>query len=314
MEQSAEFSEIARELYAVPPGEFVAARDDRVRRARADHRPDLARAVAALRRPTQSAWVVNLVVRERGALVAELLDLAEEFRPAYESGAGDQLRELSTRRQRLMSELIAASRQLAGEAGVRVSPELGRDVEGTLGAALVDPEVAEQVRGGTLAAAVEYAGFGPVWAAPGPAVVRDRGRPGAEDRTRRDTQAGAGRRADADARTAAARRAAAGRRPTDADQATEAERRVAETRAAVAEAERDLADRDTAVEDAVDQADRARDEVDRLRTQLRDAEERMKALDRGVRAETKRQQRAADLLATARGRLADATRRARQAH
>jgi hypothetical protein len=287
----------------------VAARDERVRRARADHRPDLARAVATLRRPTQSAWVVNLLVRERGALVAELLDLAEEFRPAYEAGAGDQLRELSTRRQRLVSELIIAARQLAAESGVRVSPELGRDVEGTLGAALVDPEVAEQVRGATLAASVEYAGFGPAWAAPGPAVVRDRsGRSGVEEKAgRRDRAAGRERTTDADRRTAAGRR-------TDADQRTEADRRVAEARAAVAEAERDLADRDNAVDEAVDQANAARDEVDRLRTQLRDAEERMKALDRGVRAETKRQQRAADHLATARGRLADATRRARRAH
>ncbi|MEQ4207901.1 hypothetical protein [Actinopolymorpha sp. B9G3] len=319
MEQSAEFLETARELYAVPPGEFVAARDDLVRRARADHRLDLARALAGLRRPTQSAWVVNLLVRERGELVAELLELAEEFRPAYEAGAGDQLRELSTRRQRLVSQLITAARRLAGEAGVRVSPELGRDVEGTLGAALVDPDVAEQVRGATLAAAVEYAGFGPVWAAPGPAVVRDRGanRSGAEKKTPRGRNAGVERLSDPGRRTD---ERSGGRRRTDdggragTDRRTEAERRVAEARAAVAEAERDLADRDNAVDEAVGQANAARDEVDRLRTQLRDAEERAKALERGVRAATKRQQRSADHLATARGRLADATRRAQRAH
>jgi hypothetical protein len=317
MEQSAEFLEIARELYAVPPGEFVAARDDQVRRARAEHRPDLARSLASLRRPTQSAWVVNLLVRERGELVAELLDLAEEFRPAYEAGAGDQLRELSTRRQRLVSQLITAARQLAKGAGVRVSPELGRDVEGTLGAALVDPDVAERVRDATLTAAVEYAGFGPAWAAPGPAVVRDRGaaRSGAQGRASRDrdaegepeTRRRTTEPADGSRRDGEGRRAGTDRR-------TEADRRLAESRAAVAEAERDLAERDNAVDEAVGQANAARDEVDRLRTQLRDAEERAKALERGVRAATKRQQRAAEHLASARGRLADATRRARRAH
>jgi hypothetical protein len=47
--------EIAGELYGLRPDGFVAARDDKVKQAREQGQAPLARAIAALRRPTQSA-------------------------------------------------------------------------------------------------------------------------------------------------------------------------------------------------------------------------------------------------------------------
>ena len=56
--------EIAEELYGVPPDEFVAARTGARDRAKAADK-ELAKAVAALPKPTTAAWVCNLLVRRR---------------------------------------------------------------------------------------------------------------------------------------------------------------------------------------------------------------------------------------------------------
>ena len=102
------------------------------------------------------------------AVVDELLELAPEFQRAYQEGAGDNLRELSTRRQRLVAALVRDAERLAKGVGVRLSADAAREVEGTLGAALVDPDVADQVLAGRLTSPVPYAGFGPAWISPAP--------------------------------------------------------------------------------------------------------------------------------------------------
>ena len=58
---------VAAELYALPPEEFTAARDALARQARASGQAALANEIRALRKPTQGAWVVNPLARERPA-------------------------------------------------------------------------------------------------------------------------------------------------------------------------------------------------------------------------------------------------------
>ena len=60
-----ELDEIVRELYVLPPTEFVAARNELVRQARAAGSRDIAEQLQRLRRPTRSAWLVNLLARTR---------------------------------------------------------------------------------------------------------------------------------------------------------------------------------------------------------------------------------------------------------
>ncbi|MFL6185898.1 MAG: hypothetical protein ACJ745_13955, partial [Actinomycetes bacterium] len=50
-------------LYRLPPGEFVAARDQLARQLRAAGGREAARRVAALRRPSISAWAANQLAR-----------------------------------------------------------------------------------------------------------------------------------------------------------------------------------------------------------------------------------------------------------
>ncbi|MGE5135972.1 MAG: hypothetical protein ACM32E_24060 [Gemmatimonadota bacterium] len=156
----AELAEAADELYALPPGEFRAARDERADRARAAGDRELAGAIRKLRRPTVSAWLVNRLVRDAGDRVGELLALGGELRDAQDALAGDRLRELSGRRRSLVPALAREARRLADEAGQPVSDQAERELTGTLEAALADPAAAEAVRSGRLATALSYAGLG----------------------------------------------------------------------------------------------------------------------------------------------------------
>jgi hypothetical protein len=147
--------DIAADLYALPPEDFVPARDDAVKRARQAGDKRLATAVGKLRKPTVGAWAVNLLAHERPDLVDDLLDLGEELRSAQRNLRGDELRDLSMRRRKLISELARTAVTLARRRNLPV-PE----IEATFTAALADEEVAAAVRLGVLAKTVEYAGFG----------------------------------------------------------------------------------------------------------------------------------------------------------
>src|SRR5215470_5458430 len=162
--------DIARELYAVNPDEFTAARDERAAQAKSAGDTELARQLRKLRRPTTSAWLVNLLSRERGDELNELLELAERFRE--EGLTGQRMRELSEQRRRLVRGLLGDVERLAENAGVGASAEIIRQVEATLGAAVADPRAAELVRGGQLHKPLSYVGFGPSASPGGPGQLR----------------------------------------------------------------------------------------------------------------------------------------------
>lgn len=158
--QDADLASAAKELYALSPGDFTAARDERVARARTSGNRDLARAIGALRRPTVSAWLVNQLVREAGDQVGELLALGESLRQAHQDLAGEQVRELSVQRRRLVAALVAEAKRLAERDGRAAGIQVEREVEATLQAALADADAAAAVRAGCLASPLSYAGLG----------------------------------------------------------------------------------------------------------------------------------------------------------
>src|SRR5215831_659271 len=158
--QDADLASAAEELYALSPGDFTAARDERVAQARTSGDRDLARAIGALRRPTVSAWLVNQLAREAGDQVGELLALGESLRQAQKDLAGEQVRELSAQRRRLVAGLVAEAKRLAERDGRPVGLQVEREVEATLQAALADAGAAAAVRAGCLASPLSYAGLG----------------------------------------------------------------------------------------------------------------------------------------------------------
>jgi hypothetical protein len=152
----------ADELYALEPGEFVAARDAKVKAARAAGDRALATAIGKLRRPTASAWAVNLLARQRPDRLDDLVELGSELRAAQERLAGAELRRLSEQRRAVVAELADAAAALAAERGHPPSEANRREIEATLDAALADADAGDAARSRRLTVALSYAGMGSV--------------------------------------------------------------------------------------------------------------------------------------------------------
>jgi len=155
-----ELDEIVRELYVLPPTNFVAARNELVRQARAAGSRDVAERLQGLRRPTRSAWLVNLLARDPVAM-QRLSALGRELRDAQTGLAGAELRSLAEQRRQLIADLLHRAQVHAAESGVRVTPAVLSEVEATLQAALVDLAGALTIRNGRLVRPLSHSGFGP---------------------------------------------------------------------------------------------------------------------------------------------------------
>lgn len=156
------------ELYEADPDGFTARRQELADGAREAGQPAVAKQIAALRKPTRSAWVVNRLVRSDPEVRARLDALGADLREAAD---GARLRELTTARSRLVDELTRAAL-----ASLPAPPAaLREEVSATLDAAIADPEVAGRL--GSLARAEKYAGFGATglisFAAAPPAPVKE---------------------------------------------------------------------------------------------------------------------------------------------
>lgn len=150
----------AEELYALPAGDFVAARKARAASAKTDGDGELARRIGGLRKPSAAAWVVNQLVRHRAEEMSQLLDLGESLRRAQADLDAAAMRELGRQRRQVT---LAMSRQgvaLARELDASVSDTVLRQVEETLHAAMVDAGAAAAVRSGLLARPLSPAGLG----------------------------------------------------------------------------------------------------------------------------------------------------------
>lgn len=152
---SEELLEIADGLYALPLGEFTAARDARAKELKGT---ELAAPVKALRKPSLAAWVVNLLVRRDAAQVTQVLDLGAALRDAAAGMQGEELRALTRQRRQLTAAVTTGARALASGEGVKVTSAVADQVEATLTAAMLDARCADAVRSGLLVAALSSTG------------------------------------------------------------------------------------------------------------------------------------------------------------
>src|SRR5688572_1571752 len=155
-----ELDEIVRELYVLPPADFVTARNELVRQARAAGSRDVAERLQQLRRPTRSAWLVNLLASDPAAM-QRLSALGRELRDAQTGLVRTELRSLAEQRRQLIADLMDRAKAHAAEAGLRLTPTVLSEVEATLQAALVDLAGALTVRNGRLVRPLSHSGFGP---------------------------------------------------------------------------------------------------------------------------------------------------------
>lgn len=278
---------VADELYRLPPARFTASRNAHAQAAKkAGDRP-LADRIAALRKPTTSAWAANLLARERRDEIGPLLRLGEALRQAHRSLDGGQLRRLNRQQRELVQALSRQAAQLAAEAGQPLAGQAVQEVEETLHAALADPDAGAAFAEGRLtkplSATVDITG-------------------------QATTAAEAAHRTPKPARTAedtarARREAERQRRREDAEQARQQARRAEqeaearESEAAAAREDLDAADR---------QRDQAQARLDELLGRVKDAEQAVRAA-RDSQGQARRLVREADKAAR------DARRRAHEA-
>jgi hypothetical protein len=245
------------ELYAGSPDDFIERRKALVAQARAAKDRPLATAVGALRRPTRSAWLVNLYAREAPDELGALLDLGEALQAAQQQLSGPDLRRLSVDRGKALTAATRRAVALGHDHGYD-APEAARlEVTQTLQAALADPDVAEQVRTGTVTQAQSYGGFGAFALAPPTTATA------AEPQSRQAESP--------EAESPEAEASAAGTADDEADdeadeRRAEAESRLLATEAALSEAADDA-------DAATTRADELADRVEALRAELAEAEQ-----------------------------------------
>ena len=306
--------EIAGELYGVDPDAFVAARTAAVAGAKAAGDKALAREVATLRKPTRSAWLLNLLTRTQPERLAVLPELGARLAAATAALDVTAVRAAARERATVVGDLTGLAVEAGRRAGYDGGEAVRTEVATTLQAALADPEVLAALMAGRLEKAQVYAGFfgpmapvapatPPATTDPGVPVAPGSGGSGAPADTRPPPADG-----EADGPSAAA--------PVPDPRLVEAARHHLERArvtfdAAVAERLRAV-EADEAARAALD---RASQEVADLRGELRSAEQaELAARDAGTAsavdlhdARTAEQQAAA-MLEKARRALADATR------
>jgi len=148
------------ELYALDPDEFTDRRTALAAEARSTDKA-AGKDIAALRKPTRSAYALNQLVRSDPDAAGRLAQLGDDLRAAQESLDGPRMRELSTLRRGMVEELADQAFQAFQATGQRSpTPALRDEVVSTLNAAVADESVVEQLGSATLVKAARWDGFG----------------------------------------------------------------------------------------------------------------------------------------------------------
>lgn len=150
--------EVANELYALPPEQFTAARNERAKALRSADAA-LATRVQELRKPSPAAWLANLLVRERGGQVEQVLALGEQLREAQEDLDRAELADLTKQRRALVGALAKSGAALAGKS---ITAAVTEELAQTLQAAMTDAAAADALRTGRLVRPLQAVGFEPV--------------------------------------------------------------------------------------------------------------------------------------------------------
>jgi hypothetical protein len=261
-------------LRAVPPHDFVGARNALAAQLAKDGKAAEARQVAGLRRPSPVAWALNRASAARSRELGALVDAVDRLRRA-QLGGGD-LRAAMERYRSAFEPLVRGANQALQEAGVTVSAALDRRIRSTLLAAVTDRGLRADLEAARLADEHAEPGFavlsgGPVPAGflldrprkkhspgpakpapakPGPAKPASAGDPGETRRLARE-QARAARLAAREEQRATRVARSLARQADRAERAAQAaERRVAAMRRALAALERRSGELRAAAEEA----------------------------------------------------------------
>jgi hypothetical protein len=144
------------ELYSVKPDGFTALRRQLADVARQRGDAAAAKRIAAARKPTTAAWIVNLLAVQSKDVRQRLGELGDRLRNAHAAMDGERIRKLSAEQRHTVDELVRAALQSAGVKNP--SAAIREDVTATLHAAIADSEVTAQL--GRLSKVQRWSGFG----------------------------------------------------------------------------------------------------------------------------------------------------------
>lgn len=156
-----DLDDITRDLYALPPGTFTAARNQRAKELGAAGQRDVAAALRKLPRPTLTAWLANSLARTDAPTIDALIALGPELRRAQAESRRQDMRDIVDRRGELIRLLMATAAEMARRTDHPFAPPAQRQLQETLEAAVADPATAALLRHGTLSAPQRFVGFGP---------------------------------------------------------------------------------------------------------------------------------------------------------
>lgn len=273
-------TDIAAELYSIPPAAFIAQRDVA---AKAAPDPEVATRVRALKKPSIAAWVVNLFASERAEMLDQALALADELREAQADLDAAALSALGRERRTLTQRLAEQAAELAEARGERVTASTLEAVRQTLSAAFFDPSAAAAVASGRLVRELEPSAalpvdFAGVVGGGMPDAPRTATPPVDDLRARRERKAAERALSDAEARLTRAERTRTGAERSHREamesrerlsrRARELEEELARVAAALAHAEEEIAEAAQVREESDRNAETARNQVDEARTAL----------------------------------------------
>jgi len=117
------------ELAAVPPQEFVAARNALVKELREAGKTDEAKEVAKLRRPTPALWVVNRLAAEEPKAMAHLLAAGKKLGAAQRTllarGDREAMRDAEAELKGAVLALVESGEALLGKGGAGLDRRIG---------------------------------------------------------------------------------------------------------------------------------------------------------------------------------------------
>ena len=155
----------ADRLYGLALEDFVAERDALAKELRAAGRRADADEVKALRKPTAVVWALNQVMRTQRKPARALVEAAD--RAAKNPGDRDALRAHGA----TLNELTAAAAGLLSGKGRALSEDALLRVRSALHAASLDREIRDEFLAGRLSAEPAPAGFGALTGMPAPTVT-----------------------------------------------------------------------------------------------------------------------------------------------
>jgi len=181
-------------LYALPLGEFTAARDELARRLRREGDAEAGAEVKRLGKPSVAAWALNQARRSNPRQAEKLIEAGRRLREGQErllaGGGREPLQRAAADERRLVGELAQEAERELVAAGRSVSAAVQEKLRATLHAVASDLEAREGLAAGRLVRDHEASGLGPPAAgAPSPGAGRRRKEPSAKSAAARERRA-----------------------------------------------------------------------------------------------------------------------------